>query len=136
MVMLGTSLRRRRSAQASRVTRDSGRSLAPYPPTTVSLWTKPSTPLRSASTTRIRDSVGSADRDPAGAHRRSGARGRLLRLRTLAAVRGGQPYAGGGLLPIALGVLDRDLRSGTPRDVFQPDAPRSVPHPRVSDVEG
>src|SRR5713101_3661006 len=99
MVMLGTSLRRRRSAQASRVTRDSGRSLAPYPPTTVSLWTKPSTPLRSASTTRIRDSVGSADRDPAGAHRRSGARGRLLRLRTLAAVRGGQPYAGGGLLP-------------------------------------
>src|SRR5712691_6431080 len=53
MVMLGTSLRRRRIAQARRVTRESGRRRAPYPPTTVSLWTKPSTPLRSASTTRI-----------------------------------------------------------------------------------
>src|SRR6266536_2906970 len=49
--MLGTSLSRRRRTEATVVTPEMGRRRAPYPSTTVSLWTNPSAPSRSASTT-------------------------------------------------------------------------------------
>src|ERR671919_238538 len=95
--MLGTSLSRRRSAAASAVTRERGRRRAPYPPTTVSLWTKPSAPLRSASTTLIPTPDD-----------RNGSPG-LLGLRGLGHVGGGETDAAGRLLSGVIGVLDRHL---------------------------
>src|SRR5438477_129140 len=113
MVMLGTSLMRRRRAQARRVTFERGRSRAPYPPTTVSLWTNPSAPLRSASTTRM---------------------SRLRRLPGLRAA-GGQAHAGGGLVAGRLRVLHGDLRAHVRGEVLDAHALGAVPDPRIAHPE-
>src|SRR6185369_3779488 len=47
-------LSRRLRTETTRVTRENGRSRAPYPPTTVSFCTNPPLPSRSASTTLTR----------------------------------------------------------------------------------
>src|SRR6185436_7191747 len=117
MVMLGTSLMRRRRAAASDVTRDRGRSRAPYPPTTVSLWTKPPAPLRSANTTRMSGLPMAGTGSPG-----------LLRLRgRLGHVHGGDADAAGGLLPALVRVLHGHLGPGVRRELVDADALGALP---------
>src|SRR4029079_144749 len=126
MVMLGTSLMRRRRAAASDVTRDRGRSRAPYPPTTVSLWTKPPAPLRSANTTRMSGLPMAGTGSPV-----------LLRLRgSLGHVRGGDADAAGGHLPVVVRVLHGHLGSGVRRELVDADALGALPGLRAGRAEG
>src|SRR6185503_15495323 len=125
MVMLGTSLRRRRRAAASDVTRDRGRSRAPYPPTTVSLWTKPPAPSRSANTTRM-TGLPLAAWEP----------GLLGLRRGLGHVRGGETDAAGRLLAVVVRVLHRHLGPGVRRELVDGDALGAFPGLGLGRAEG